>query len=161
MIPLSKKLIDNLYGFVDVFRYSRLHLLHRQNVAEHSYNVAVMTLDLLEQCDTATLQEKYDILAAALLHDFEELYTGDIISPIKNKIDNMEEIEDNAVRQVLPDHLIKYWLMSREEHCSVIKVVDLLERIEFCKKEKEVGNTESYLDFIISESEKRIKELCT
>ena len=73
-------------------RYSGAHVIHKENVAEHSYFVSLIA-DIIAQ-DIQTKHgitiDKLKVLQMALYHDTEEAYTGDLITPVKNKSESLK-----------------------------------------------------------------------
>lgn len=65
-----------------VGRYHTHQLLHREDVAQHTFNVMNLLLTL---CHGNVSQ---NLLLAALMHDQGEYCTGDIPSPIKRQLDD-------------------------------------------------------------------------
>lgn len=65
-------------------RWSIIKTTRRQSLAEHNYNVSVITKYL---CEKMEIEESLATKAAvdALTHDYDEIYTGDIPSPAKTK----------------------------------------------------------------------------
>lgn len=65
-----------------VKRWGIIKMSTTQSVAEHSFNVAVITGKL---CDVLGLDgnHKNQLMVEAILHDTDEVYTGDIPTPAK------------------------------------------------------------------------------
>jgi 5'-deoxynucleotidase YfbR-like HD superfamily hydrolase len=62
-------------------RYAVNHVIIDQDVAQHSFNAAVIAYILLEErlaSGSADLDWHYGVLAATLLHDAHEGITGDL-----------------------------------------------------------------------------------
>lgn len=83
-------------------RVERFHTLadysgaRRQNIAEHSWGVAVIVLML---CEIRGTPPSMELLRAALLHDAEESITGDIPSPTKWRFRKMLEGFETVVAE--------------------------------------------------------------
>ena len=54
-----------------------------QSVAEHSFNVAMIAMELAYLIPSLS---KPDVMAAALMHDIDEVVTGDIPTPTKERL---------------------------------------------------------------------------
>lgn len=74
----------------DVKRFHIVNTSRQQTVAEHSFVVAVIALDLFNHIvgidphnEDNSVAAAFGVLAGALYHDHEESETGDIPSPIK------------------------------------------------------------------------------
>lgn len=86
MSKVITPIVLELSKMSNIFRYSGTRVNLRENLAEHSYYVALIS-DILSK----DISERYDIkidreqvLRYALVHDLEEMYTGDIIWPVKS-----------------------------------------------------------------------------
>ncbi len=156
--------MDNTYGFFAMtnrLRYIRRWSLMRsgesENVAEHSYETAVLAY-ALAVIGQRVFGKKLDadrIAAAALFHDFSEAVTGDMPTPVKYKSDEMRavfgKIEDESRERLLamlPDELREDFrpLLSMEEEdpstYRYIKAADKLSAYFKCLGESENGNRE-------------------
>ncbi len=71
-----------------VKRWHMIRMKDEQSVAEHSYNVAMLTMRMLRKLDRQhdlglTADEQLDVLEWALCHDVHEIEHGDVPSPSK------------------------------------------------------------------------------
>lgn len=68
-------------------RYPVCHTNRDQSVAEHSYGVAMIALELADHWAEGAAAIDYEkLLVYALHHDVDEVFTGDIPSPFKRKL---------------------------------------------------------------------------
>lgn len=105
---------------MQVKRYPISHVNRDQSVAEHSFCVMLIALDL---CIGLNDQDLYiEVMAYAALHDMDEIETGDIPSPFKRKLRR----ECPAVIPVL-DGQPKASEVAR----LIVKVADLLEALHY------------------------------
>ena len=74
--------IEEVMLLQQVSRWNLVSMTRTQSVAEHSYNVAMLALDLVRRLGLTTFPE-HRVVMAALHHDLNEVYTGDIPSPCK------------------------------------------------------------------------------
>ena len=65
-------------------RWSIIRTTRTQNVAEHSYYVAVYTKQICDWLDVEP-DEKAKLVWMALMHDVDEMITGDIPTPSKKR----------------------------------------------------------------------------
>jgi len=105
----------------------RAHLIPRwcvvkttrnQSVAEHSYNVAVIARKLCKMLGLNEAETNANI-AEALLHDSDEVYTGDIPSPAKIHVavdgDSVTTTKNPIIK--LADY-IEAFVFIRDNHCD-------------------------------------------
>lgn len=74
-------------------RWSGLPRLHQQNVAEHSFYVALYTDKLCREMGWP-VADRYGAVAYALIHDMAEATTGDIMGPVKRRLVNKVSLSD-------------------------------------------------------------------
>jgi len=151
--------------FID--RWSLMRCVQRENVQEHSHQVAVIAHAL------ALIKNKYfdgqvdchRICALALYHDATEVLTGDLPTPVKYFNREMrsayQEIEAHAAKKLislLPESLqeeyVKLISISDEEKQAkeIIKDADILCAYIKCLEERSAGNNE------FSRAQKSIEE---
>src|SRR5690606_20843295 len=78
----------------DVVRWQIVRVLKGQSVAEHSFNVALIALELADRLKV----DRGEVLHYAILHDLPEVLTGDIPTPTKRVIG--KDLLDNFERTV-------------------------------------------------------------
>lgn len=105
---------------MQVKRYPISYVNRDQSVAEHSFCVMLIALDLIEGIHDEKLY--IEVMAYAALHDMDEIETGDIPSPFKRKLRR----ECPAVIPVL-DGQPKASDLAR----LIVKVADLLEALHY------------------------------
>ncbi|MEB3100527.1 5'-deoxynucleotidase [Ferviditalea candida] len=146
-----------LYRLRYIERWSLMRNVVKENVAEHSFHVALLTHML---CTIANEMFGKDIpvekaVSLALFHDAAEVFTGDIPTPVKhhNKqiLDNFREIEKLAAERLIgmvPDELkaiYKPLIEGKHEQSELrkyIKAADLLDAYLKCVTELSAGNKE-------------------
>lgn len=77
------ELIDRL-RMAQVKRYPISHTSREQSVAEHSFGVVLITMDLMTSVKDEDL--RMEAVNYAVIHDAEEVYTGDIPSSFKRTL---------------------------------------------------------------------------
>lgn len=145
-----------LYRLRYIERWSLMRNVVKENVAEHSYHVALLTHALCtianelfdKQLDTNTAVVK------ALYHDVTEVMTGDIPTPVKHHnekiLDNFRELEALSADRLLhmvPDPLKTTYgnLIGKHKEDKLypfIKAADLLDAYLKCTTELSAGNRE-------------------
>lgn len=126
----------------DVTRWHMIRTKRPQNLAEHSYMVALIAGKLAEHLsEPLTTIEERDMFRLALLHDIEEIEFGDIPTPTKKKI---REAGHGEILEILE---IAFWVnrgsMSTPEFGSsnkvrsLVRLADLVEAALFYNEEGE------------------------
>lgn len=86
MLKLTK--LMNKLRAQTVKRWTIVHTTKQQSLAEHSFNVALIAQEICERMAISSA----NVMRAALVHDLDEILTGDIPSPFKRYAEshNME-----------------------------------------------------------------------
>ncbi|PYI56968.1 5'-deoxynucleotidase [Paenibacillus flagellatus] len=146
-----------LYRLRYIERWSLMRNVVKENVAEHSFHVSLLTHAL---CTIANVVygrglPTETIVTAALFHDTTEVFTGDIPTPVKHHnpdiLRSFRDIERLAAERLLnmvPDELKDAYrpLVGTKpadpEHARYIKAADLLDAYLKCVSELSAGNRE-------------------
>ena len=72
-----------LWRVTGIKRWHMVETIRNQTVAEHSFNVAMLTVELLKGIDSAPV---HAIMVHALTHNFDEAITGDIAPQTKARL---------------------------------------------------------------------------
>lgn len=116
-----------------VIRFHTRRVIHRQNMAEHSWGVAKL-------CDVLTKgQASAQLLRYALDHDMGELETGDIPATTKWKHPKLKAALSEVEDRYLDRNGFATELNNAEE-LLVFKWADMLEFAFYCLDEKQLGN---------------------
>ena len=80
-----------------VERWHMIRMRDRQSVAEHSYNVAMLTIRMLRHLDKEGVygispEEQLAVMEWALCHDIHEIEHGDVPSPSAVNRDDVEDV---------------------------------------------------------------------
>lgn len=99
-LNLKELLIGDLNRLRYVQRYSTSMVMHRENVAEHSYYVGLYAYYLVRWVYTNTDEapRTVDILTRAMFHDVDEARTGDFQRPFKYSNPELKEMMDRAAQ---------------------------------------------------------------
>lgn len=146
-----------LYRLRYIERWSLMRNVMKENVAEHSYHVALLTHAL---CTIANQIYGKEIsveqaVTLALFHDVTEVITGDIPTPVKHHnrdiLSNFREIEHLAGERLVslapPKLRDAYKPLIGAKHSNhrlapYIKAADLLDGYLKCVSELQAGNRE-------------------
>lgn len=154
---MDSHLFAYLYRLRYIERWSLMRNVVRENVAEHSFHVCLLTHALCTIANTVYQKNvpTEAIVTEALFHDATEVITGDIPTPVKhhnpNILRNFREIEQLAAERLVgmvPDHLQPVYRplieakKSNPEHARYIKAADLLDAYLKCVSELSAGNRE-------------------
>ena len=138
-----------------VIRFSASPQHFKESVAEHSFYVAYFTAilcDLLERKKIKVNKEK--AIKMALLHDLEEIFSGDILGPFKHYSENVyleiQKVNKELIKEVfkdLPAELKReYILLWNEENerksleAEIVKIADKISLLSKCFEEIKSGN---------------------
>ncbi|WP_010272051.1 5'-deoxynucleotidase [Paenibacillus senegalensis] len=153
-----------LYRLRYIKRWSLMRNMVSENVAEHSYHVALLT-HVLCTIGNEIYGRHYDTdraVSMALFHDATEVFTGDIPTPVKHQnkdiLSNFREIEHTAAHKLLdmvPEELASVYkqmvgipLANGEDDANahrlrtIIKAADQLDAFIKCTMELSAGNRE-------------------
>ena len=140
----------------EIKRYGTTPMLRDENVAEHSYYVALLALALVEDYNLRHPKNPIStetVLKKAILHDLEEGVLGDIPTPIKNQpgyrenyIKKAKKVMNNIILKGLPTKIANNWFSlwvkdKSEESGEVIKLADRLQAFLTTKREVMAGNS--------------------
>lgn len=143
-------------------RYSWTEVLKEENLAEHSYYVSVIAdliaEDILERFPNKEL-DRWKILRFALYHDYEEIYTWDIVTPVKYKSDEVRNWIEKLGKMLLKEwanadfkwnsHISRRIKKSAFEYESkkdldlenrIVKFADILQSLTYSIKEINLWN---------------------
>lgn len=121
------KLFSLTQGLSSIQRYSQLHLLKPESVMEHTGFVCLFTYVLCEELDSyaLTISEKFNRGAAlerAIVHDIDEVVTGDIPRPTKyynkHSIAVFDEISVRGIDQIVYELSLEKSSMKKDWSCS-------------------------------------------
>jgi 5'-deoxynucleotidase len=146
-----------MYRLRYIERWSLMRNTVKENVAEHSFHVAILTHAL---CTIANEVFKSDIatneaVSMALFHDVTEVFTGDIPTPVKHQnpeilsnFRKIEEISADKLFSMIPPELqamYKTLITGKTDQTELrryVKAADLLDAYLKCVTELSAGNRE-------------------
>jgi len=146
-----------MYRLRYIKRWSLMRNTVRENVAEHSYHVALLTHML---CSIANTVYGRDIngdkaVSMALFHDATESFTGDLPTPIKHHNPEMlrsfreiERLAADKLAHMVPAELLPVYtpLLSHSDSDPLlwqfVKAADLIDAYLKCVTELAAGNRE-------------------
>lgn len=135
-----------------VYRYSALPVLNRENVAEHSWWTAVIAMTIATEIGHAELIG--DVAARGILHDIEEIGTGDLVREAKYFDEKMRE-DFRRVERAFANRLFgklgtyvgnqfqPIWSQAKGDDLAgqIVSLADLFCVIAYVRWERSMGNT--------------------
>ena len=152
MENISRFILDRTAAHIK--RYHTTPMFAQESVAEHSHYVAMIARLICYTLEQAG--RPIDTLRAvdlAMIHDYEEAISGDIISTFKHSDPELLELLDRltgrAIDEVfasLPDDLAQYYAELWRQHGAgaiegqVVSVADKLASLSFAHEQLRMGN---------------------
>jgi len=130
--------------------------IRTENIAEHSFLVSFFANVLVEDLcvdSVYAIDFKLRVVRLALLHDVDEMFTGDVPHQVKNNGINgaaiKEAMDDFAKQSIIEKWFdsskssksIRHTILKKDEAVkSIVKVADWLSFLKFCNTEIIMGN---------------------
>jgi putative hydrolase of HD superfamily len=127
-----------------------MHRVNReQNVAAHSFNVALLCLYIATEEE---LEIDYDrLLSKALLHDMVESKMGDIPSPTKRGMERaVEKVEKKNIMDIISglgkktQQWFEYCMMHAKNTDTnagqLVEIADIIDVLAYAREEEKSGN---------------------
>lgn len=126
-----------------VGRWGILRRIRNQNVAEHSYYVTVYCIELISLLGVeVTPYETLQLVHSALVHDVDEIWTGDIPGPAKRVMNvDTKPLASSRMQEILPMHAMAHSKVVLSPMLrQILKVADFLEAVLYLCDERQLGN---------------------
>ena len=130
--------IDKIMKSADVIRFHSSVGMSKQDIANHSWGVAMLVQYFNPNCSK-------NLLLKALTHDCAELEIGDIPANVKWANKSIKEATDLLEEQLEDEWGINYDIT--EEEAKLLKICDSLEGMIFCLKRIKMGEYGASLPF--------------
>ena len=139
--------IQDIYRAHHIDRWQIVNVTRHQSLAEHSFNVAMIALEINKKLGHV-YEKAYipDLLMWALHHDLPEIATGDIASPLKALIREKDpELIERVESAMSPTYSELKEEFKGSYVAAVVKMADFLDGIRYlelyknphCKHAKE------------------------
>ncbi len=153
MNPIFKHIQNRSLAHVMRFNLKPQHF--PESVADHSYFCAYIVSVLCHLLEKESIAiDKQKTLEMALVHDMEEMFSGDIVTPFKHYSMEVEgairKVNKEMIGEVfagLPEELAKHYIALWNEEgegktmeAQVVKVADKFSLLAKCAEEVRVGN---------------------
>ena len=147
-----------------VVRYHATLIDHKQNNAEHQWEVAVILRHIYPAASA-------NLMLYALTHDSAEAFTGDLPSPVKKKHPEIKKVFDDMEKEYM--HMVLGLPKTKfsKEELTAVKYADILSGLYFTTQRIKSGDSNalpirdrwvSYIDkmpYLNVTAEKAIEEL--
>lgn len=152
-----------LRGLKDIKRCNTQRRIHDLDVAQHSYYTAILSMMVADELVSKGHEiNKELVLKKALLHDAEEVYTGDIIYPVKHKDDEIAQALKIVTQKMGDDFYADFdkkadrYRKIQEEakqglEGKIVAICDMAELMVYCFEEISMGNT-NMMDLFVKSS---------
>lgn len=134
--------LQKLYTLKNIVRYNPRTRLKNESVAEHSFFVALIALELCNRLNTS-VETTQQCLIKALLHDMPETELNDITHDVKSRL-NLSSVlkayEDEYFNREFP---VYSELMSNNDDNLVnfiVNYADTMSVLQYTHNEIELGN---------------------
>ncbi len=134
----------------NVRRYHTHPTLRQQTVAEHSWHVMRLFLELFPDAVTV------EVLTWILYHDVAEIGTGDIPFPLKARYPELKNIMD-GIEEEVTENMGIVWPDITSRQRTLIKICDLCEMFEWGREEVMMGNR--YAQPIVDDARAAVRDL--
>ena len=155
-----KDQLSKIYNLRHITRYSNVERVRDESVAEHSFFVASIVLELYKDYD-------FNLglaLRMAICHDYPEVYVDDVSHKVKADYPevarSLKKAEKEAIKLFSPIVIESY--LSFEAHDTlesrIVKLADIIQVKQYCESEIRLGNN-GYIKTVLLESLMLEKEL--
>lgn len=123
----------------DVQRWTIVQVTRRQTVAEHQYRVWVLALSLYDHLMGGTPHNSFEREAVgfwALVHDADEIWTGDLPSPIKTLLEEispgiLKKVKERVLSEHLPTIAASMRGLETTFAAAIVKIAECVEAANF------------------------------
>lgn len=151
---LEKENRDTLQRMSNMIRYNNAVHIHSENVAEHSFYVAMYTMAI---CDFLHSGDVFRSVAIekALIHDVHEIEISDIPHNVKHSMEGLAEqcvrFENEYNATHFPSLMAEYDKFSTvQKHLIdlVVELADILSVRQYSQQEVEFGNVKRFGEIV-------------
>lgn len=157
---LSREQILKEYEMTKLIRYNCRKRIVDEDLAQHSFFVAMFCLRILEQLDVSAEVYK-NVLSFAILHDAPELLMGDFPHTLKVAYPEiahaLENVERDYYKENWPAYAEIFKNLSPLEQ-EIITLADAYSVAQYAENEQVLGNSDEEMRAILSNAHRRVKE---
>lgn len=142
---LTKNMREKIYNLSSLIRYNNKIHIRNENVAEHSFYVALYTMELAKICELSD-KETIQALSEALTHDVHEIEVSDIPHNVKQaypRLDfDLKVAEEEFNYEYFPDIYNEdtETYKKRELIENIVLLADILSVLQYADTEISLGN---------------------
>lgn len=157
----AKDLFKFISEYESVKRFSRNHLVIPENLVSHVGVVSIICAYLLSKMsehyeeELFTPSECCSIMMRAVVHDMDEVITGDIVRPTKYASEEMlaliKKLEEQSIGKViekfdLPDRWESDWRKAKQDLPGlIVKVADVMAVVMTCYREVHLYSNNQFI----------------
>jgi len=135
-----------------VKRFSICPRVHEESVAEHSYFVAFISMMIAEDLVASGVEvDIKTLLCRALLHDLDEVFSGDFIRMFKHDNPEVKDAIEKTTIKMMQNftqeypagkNLLHYWSTAKDDdrEGSILAYADFLSVVSYIWQEVNAGN---------------------
>lgn len=158
---LNKDQILKEYEMTKLIRYNCRKRIVDEDLAQHSFFVAMFCLRILAQIPEATDKMYKNILSFAVLHDAPELLMGDFPHTLKVAYPEiataLEGVEKDYYKENWPAYVETFNSLTPLEQ-EIITLADAYSVAQYAENEKVLGNSDKEMQTIRNNALRRVTE---
>ena len=145
----------NLYRLQFITRYSNIPRVRDENVAQHSFFVASLCLEIMEGLDKSKFSQA-KVLTMAITHDWAEADIDDIAHNVKRDFPAIKKVLKVAERKVMSKYpnyiqdIFQEYDEANSIEASIVQLADTLQCVQYLESEVKLGNR--YMEPMLEES---------
>lgn len=150
-----------LYQLKNITRYNSRKRLVNESVAEHSFYVAIIALELAKK-ENLTKEQTFECVVKALLHDMPEIKLNDITHDVKEALGlrpMLKKYEDDFYKKEYPEYANLMIDNTDKKVDSIVELADVLSVYQYTTNEIELGNQSNDIQDIYTDTIRRIVKL--
>ena len=157
---LSEKQILEDYSLNQLNRYNTRTRITNESVASHTFFVCLFCLKLCNELNIP-IEQRYEILVKALLHDIGESETSDIPHSVKAANKEIRKIFDELEENYLEDKWTNYMAIYGAENklsYEILKLADIYSILQYTLTESRLGNKTEEMNQILRNAYARARK---
>ncbi|MFN6991159.1 MAG: HD domain-containing protein [Fervidobacterium sp.] len=105
-----------ILNLTSMVRWNRTHRNVRTSVSGHSFMVVVISYLIAKLANVKDIEE---VIYKAVLHDIPEAFTGDVITPTKKKVPELDELVSTVEREMVVE-----WIEGNANMSNLINYIN-------------------------------------